>query len=47
MFGEGAFQLSSGKERGVYLRAGIYLDKQESLLPPNLTEAGILLSIRR
>lgn len=46
MFGEGAFQLSSGKEHGVYLRAGIYLDKQESALPPNLIETGILLSMR-
>lgn len=41
----GAFQLSAGKEHGVYLSAGIYLDKQENILPPNLIGTGILLSI--
>lgn len=45
MFGGGAFQLSSGKEHGVYLSAGVYLDKQENILPPNLIGTGILLSI--
>lgn len=39
-----AFQLSSGKEHGVYLSAGIYLGKQENILPPNLIGPGILLS---
>ena len=41
----GAFQLSSGKEH-VCLRAGIYLDKQENILPPNFTGTGILVSIQ-
>lgn len=45
LFGGGIFQLNSGKEHGVYLSAGIYLDKQENILPPNLTGTGILLTI--
>lgn len=45
MFGGSAFQLSSGKEHGVCLSAGIYLDKQENILPPNSIGTGILLSI--
>lgn len=45
IFDGSAFQLSSGKEHGVCLSAGNYLDKQENILPPNLIGTGILLSI--
>lgn len=44
MFGGSAFQLSSGKEHGIYLSAGIYLGKQEHILPPHFIGAGILSS---
>lgn len=42
----GASQLSSGKEHDVCLSAGIYLDKQENILPPNFIGTGILVSIQ-
>lgn len=44
MFGGSAFQLSSGKEHGIYLSAGIYLGKQELILSPYFIGTGILFS---